>query len=270
MESRSRSREQLRKQANRVHKYREQELTRLESLMETFDRQEQKRRSACIAEHRRELTRIGHDHPKERKRLLAAHTEELAGLDQDIGSRRTAYLAKLERSHELCFRPWTSAGFEQFLDVWQPSNEERRDFLMHQFDALGNSRATRKAACGAWLGQLDVQHRLTRARRVAEHQLELADIGYDQPDERATLLAVHTRELVVLDQDACSRCAEYRAVKEEWMRVRDRSDRVYVDWLVTCLLPDANPDTRQWVEETVAEFRSVTENEPGIEVAATS
>ena len=54
------------------------------------------------------------------------------------------------------------------------------------------------------------------------------------------------------------------------MTVRDRSDRIYMDWLVTCFLPNAKPDTRRWVEDTAAEFRSVAEKGHGIEVTAAS
>lgn len=84
------------------------------------------------------------------------------------------------------------------------------------------------------------------------------------------MLAAHPDELAVLDLDACNWCAKYRAVKEQWMTVRGRSDRNHMDWLMTCFLSDANPNTRQWVEETAAEFRSVAEKEHDIEVAAAS
>ena len=120
------------------------------------------------------------------------------------------------------------------------------------------------------LEQLDVEHRLTRARRVAEQQLELVDIGRDRPGERATMLAAHSDELAVLDQDARNRREEYRAVKQEWMKVRDRSDRICLDWLVSCLLPDIDAETRKWIDEQAAEFRSDRDEANALPVAAAS
>ncbi|MCY4590493.1 MAG: hypothetical protein OXE86_08005 [Alphaproteobacteria bacterium] len=270
MQDRIRDRERLWERVDDFRKRREESLTTLESRMEKFDLKEQERRSDCIAEQQRALTRIGSGHPEERAKLCAAHREELAGLDQDIAIRRTAKLAKLEDSYGDCFRPWRYVNFESYFPRWRFGDTERREFLERQFDELRSDRAARAAAHEARLGQLGVEHRLERARLVAEHQLELADIARKRPGERASMLADHADELADLDQDACDRCAEYRAAKEEWKTVRDRSDRIYMDWLVTCFLPDAKPETRQWVEETAAAFGSVAERGHGVEVAAAS
>ena len=92
-------------EVDKIHNDRVRELARVESLLEEFELQEQKRLSACAAQHLRELTGVGHDHPEERTRLLAAHKEELAGLHRAIESRRAARLEEMECSYGSCFRP---------------------------------------------------------------------------------------------------------------------------------------------------------------------
>ena len=255
-------------EVDEIHNDRVRELARVESLLEEFELQELKRLSACAAQHRCELTGVGHDHPEERTRLLAAHREELAGLDRSIKSRRAARLEELERSYGSCFRPHERRRLNIYSTRYRPKGKERRQLLEHEFAALRRDRAAQTAAYETRLEHLDVEHRLERARRVAEQQLELADIGHDQPGKRAAMLAAHTDELAVLDRDACVRRTEYRAVKEEWMKVRDRLDYIHVNWLADCFLPNVDAETRQWIDEQAAELRSGADVEHGSQGAA--
>ena len=82
------------------------------------------------------------------------------------------------------------------------------------------------------------------------------------------MLATHTDELAVLDRDGCVRRTKYRAVKKEWMKVRDRLDHIHVNWLADCFLPNLDAETRQWVDEQAAELRSGADVEQGFQGAA--
>ena len=137
-ESRDSNKRTVMEQVETLHEHRLQDLAKCESLMEQFELEEQKRRSDRVAEHRREVTRIGHEHPEERTRLLAAHGEELASLDQEIVNRRAACLARLELESrlELCFRAWDRASWQRSVTSWQPTAEERRDLLEQQLERL--------------------------------------------------------------------------------------------------------------------------------------
>ena len=216
MQDRIRDMERLWERVDDFRKYREESLTTLESRMEKFDLKEQKRRSDCIAEHQRELTRIGSDQPEERARLCAAHREELAGLDQDNAIRRAACLAELEHSYRVCFRPWRVCGVRA---ICPPDGASA-------IQSAGNSWSACSTRCTVTVrrgrprtrpgsGSLASSIAWSAQDWLPNTSSNWPTSDANRPEKRARLLAAHADELADLDQDACNRCTEYRAVKEE-------------------------------------------------------